>query len=490
MASITPQLVINFSRSGTVSPPGSYEDVTNYIQYQRGFQASQGRYQLLQLSPLAAGAAEGMLDNRDLRFSPDYASSPLAGSVIPGLQGYLNVTYAGTVYPLLQGYTQQSDDKSLISQQNYPLRIYDALGKFNAVDVETAMYTSIRSDVAIGHVLDELGWPAGKRILDTGAATFARWCATGKKGLEAIRDIVLSEGPPAIAYIDGNNNFVFEGRHYRLLTSRCTTSQATFRDTGTEPCYSSDDPRDPLENVINSATIRVAAYASAASQPLTVTGRALPLTLAPSEAVTFTVTPPSGASFFDTAVASTVVSAGSVSSAFNRTSGGKATLTVTAGAGGATLTSVSATGTSYIASYADVSNSVDASASITKYGTRTLPDEFQPVWVPTVADGVDYCDYVVGRYQEFVRINAIGIDTAYAARALQGVTRGISDRVTIVQSRTGGSADFFVEQIKRQFLPGPIMVTTLGVEKASAQSYWVLGDATYGVLGSTTVLAY
>lgn len=469
-----------------------YEDLSERIRYGAGFRTRYGRDQIKELSPLMVGFLEGLLGNEDKLLSDDYTGSPLFGRVLPGLLGRFRVEAGGTVYPIFSGYTQGADDSPLVEQQSFPLRMYDAMGLFQATDVETAMYTSVRSDVAMGHVLDELGWPADKRILDTGAATFARWCATGVKGFRAIRDIVLSEGPPSIAYIDGNNNFVYEGRHYRLQTERCVTSQATLHDTGTEPAYSRYDPKRPIENIINSVTVTVYEYTTAAGATLRVAGRALPLVLGPGESVVYTVTPPSGATFFDAAVASTGVTAGSATTAFDRTSGGKATLTVTADAAGATLTSVGATGTSYTAAGTQVSNSVDASDSIAKYGgtPRTLPDDFQPRWIGTVAEAVDYGDYIVSRYQERVPINNVEVNILNDLRTAQALGRKVSDRVTLVESRTGAEDEYFVEQIERRLYPGPVLIAALGVEKAAAQAYWVLGDDVYGVLGDTTVLAF
>src|SRR5581483_11281528 len=178
-----------------------------------------------------------------------YNTALSAARVLAHYQAGLDQTkgdQAAATYGLFRGFLTQPDEHGMRQDQTVAFQAVDVLGAFNARTVETAMLTNARSDQAIAAVLDALGWPSGSRVLDTGAATFARWWASGVTGFEAIRQIVLSEGPPAVAYVDPDTGaFHFEGRRYRLLTGRCLSSQAVLRDTGTEPCYSRSDPSTP-----------------------------------------------------------------------------------------------------------------------------------------------------------------------------------------------------------------------------------------------------
>lgn len=388
------------------------------------------------------------------------------------------------------GYLQFPEEHPIRTEQNIRFVAYDALGRFNTQDVETAMFTNIATGAAIGKVLDAMGWPAGKRRIDTGITTMTRWRATGAKGFQHIRELVLTEGPPAIAYIDlTTEEFVFEDRHYRWLTTRCVTSQVIFRDTGTEPCYSQSDPKAPADNIVNDVTVQVRSWASTPGQALIVGGPTLPLALAAGQSFAFPVT--TNADAFDTAVASVTTTSGSQTNGFDRTSGKKATLTVTAGASGCVISAVGVTATTYAISTTPVSNTVTTAvqASRDKYGTKTLPSELVPLWLPA-SDALPYCDYVASRYQERVRQNLIGLNNGDTARALQGLTRKVSDRVTINDSRTGSSDDYFIEQREIQLQPGSNLAAYLGCEKASAQSYWRLGVAGYSELGVTTRLIF
>jgi hypothetical protein len=76
--------------------------------------------------------------------------------------------------------------------------------------------------------------------------------------------IVAAEGPGATIYEDGDGVVTFHSRHYRLLTTRCTTSQATF-GTASEPKHSPPFGYEPnLKGVVNRATLVTKTFADAA----------------------------------------------------------------------------------------------------------------------------------------------------------------------------------------------------------------------------------
>lgn len=75
----------------------------------------------------------------------------------------------------------------------------------------------------------------------------------------------------------------------------------------------------------------------------------------------------------------------------------------------------------------------------------------------------------------------------------QMLGRDIGDRITIVQTPPGGavaiSIDMVIEGVEHE-ASDLHWRTTWMLSPADTRSYWVLGDATYGVLGSTTRLAF
>lgn len=442
-----------------------------------------GAYQVGQ-APGAYGGTTRVLTGR-IDDPAIYPSALSAARILAHYNAALdqaNSDTASTAYSLFSGFLQDPDEHPMRGDKNVHLTAYDGLGRFHAITVETAMYASITTDQAIGYILDSMGWPAGKRTLDTGATTLDRWWASGKSGFDAIRELILTEGPPATAYVDGSGTFHFESRHYRYMTGRCTSSQATIRDTITEPCYSRYDPRRSADSIINTVLLKIRAYTTSAGQPLTRGGPSLPLAIPVGGSATWTFTTTADA--FNTAAATVVYSSGTATASWDRTSGKIAHLTLTSSAG-CVVSSVSATGTLYTIATQEVANSIDASASIAAYGIRTLKSDFQPLWVPT-SEGVSHADYVVSRYMDKVPQNTLALNSYHAARMIQAAERVISDRVTLVESTTGASADYFVEQIERQIQPGGVFEAALGCERATV--FWALGVVSHSELGQTTRL--
>lgn len=127
-------------------------------------------------------------------------------------------------------FTARIDDFGVgadFANRNIGISLIDGLG-IQDTTLSTELYQTIRSGTAVGIVLDAIGWPAGKRDIDPGASFFRYWWEEGKDALQAIIDIVNSEGPPALVYITNDDVFTFRDRHHRLLRPASTTSQGTF----------------------------------------------------------------------------------------------------------------------------------------------------------------------------------------------------------------------------------------------------------------------
>jgi hypothetical protein len=103
----------------------------------------------------------------------------------------------------------------------------DAWGKPGQEKLSTALYRGLRTGDAVNVVLDAIGWPTDKRVIDPGATVMPWWWAEDAAAADAIGQLVDSEGPPAVAYVQGGV-FVFEDRHHRLLSAASTTSQGLY----------------------------------------------------------------------------------------------------------------------------------------------------------------------------------------------------------------------------------------------------------------------
>lgn len=492
MAAVTADytLRIDWDNDGSFATAG--DNVSTDLRLDPSLVAARGRDAAREFSPPLSGLISFALDNATGRYSADNASGALYGKLKSGRPVDLKATYATVDYPLARAFLRLPTEQPYRTSARVVFDAYDGLAKLvSAENISTAMYTSITTDVAIGHILDAAGWPAADRTMDTGKTTLARWWVDGISAFNAIRDLVFTEGPGALFYIDASGKFVFESRHYRLLTTRCTTSQATFRSSGTEPIFGKDFQYEPsIRGIINVCTIPVKSFGSTSSVTFW-TDSGLPRTLGAGEVLTLDVSTTTDG--FSGASISHTLSSGSLASGptLSRTSGKRATLTATAGAGGAVFSALSATGTTWAVTTNDVSNSLDASASITDYGRRMFPSAYVPQWVPTVNEATDFCNAVVGRRKNGVAQARVTVTNGASARLIQALTRQISDRITVVESeRAIINDDFTIEAVTHEVLTGRNHRTTFALEKCSDTVYWILGVAGLSELGDTTVLGY
>jgi hypothetical protein len=483
--------LIDWSNNGLFAEAD--EDVSADVRNQPWTKITLGRDQAREYGPPAAGRGEYSLDNTDGRYSSANPASPLYGKLNPGLLDQIWVILGGSAYQLHEGYVDAPAERPGILQQLVAMTSLDGLAKLKAARISTAEYINIPINQAIGVCLDEAGWPATKRDLAAADTILARWCVDGVDAFTAIRDLVLTEGPGALFHVD-RGRVVFENRHYRLLTPRCTSSQATFRGDTTEPRYGLDFAYDPgIRGVVNSCTVPVNSYV-VGSLGVIWTGPT-PVTLGPNQATSYTVT--TSAAWFTSGlvpVAATdyTVTAGAVTPSLSRLSGKTAILTMTAGAAGATFTGLQVRAQIVTVSQQFVTNQISgASTSGVDYGVRAFPSDFIPSWVPDTQTAQAYADYVVSRYKDPVPQLTFSLDNGDSARLLQAITRRISDRVSLIENvRAFVNADFTIEQIAHALTEGGNQQTSFGCEQASSQAYWVLGQPGFSELGQTTKVGF
>jgi len=89
------------------------------------------------------------------------------------------------------------------------------------------------SGTRVGNVLDEIGFPAADRALDTGQSYMI---ATGAQANVNAMDhlFTVQDSEYGVLFFAGNGYATFHDRHHRLLTTECNTSQATFGNDSTE----------------------------------------------------------------------------------------------------------------------------------------------------------------------------------------------------------------------------------------------------------------
>lgn len=228
---------------------GAGENVTDRVDGSIGAVWSRGRDQIRQFAPASAGQAAFVLNN----ISRDYI--PGSSGVLPGRKVQIETQgTAGEPFEFVDATTFEFMDATTLDGAGVPGRIIASplvddiqqhpesrsvgfscigtLSKLRGKTISTALFQNITTSAAISVILDEAGWPALARNIQTGLTTMSWWWLDKQDAFDAIEQLRATEGPWASVYEDPLGYFVFENRDARMTQVRSTTSQATFTGTG------------------------------------------------------------------------------------------------------------------------------------------------------------------------------------------------------------------------------------------------------------------
>lgn len=521
MTATTLATTVEISLDGSGDYTGTNDDVTAAVDVAAGVSIEQGREGARALMPPKVPSHSVVLHNEDGAYSQENPGSPVYQLLIPGrpsrvtvLHGERRAYRSHTQYRAHVPYrgrapytiaTGAVDDLRQTTEQGRQRAEIDSLGTMAMLvrqQVSVALQTNIRTDQAIGLLLDAANWPSDKRALSVGDTTLLYWWCDERSPWAAILELLAAEGPCQL-YQDGEGVLHFENRNYRALQSRSTTSQATYYDRDIGELWFTGLSYEPgFKNIYNRATYsttrrtlgslaKIWEYGATITLPA---GQSVTLIAKPTTPFQDAVTPQSGTDY--------TVSAGSLSAvSLSATSGLVAFLTLTAGGSGATVTGVSSTGIQIRAKALTVlsetiaQNSTDASASIAKYSPipganipRTLTVQGWPEIDPVSAQAV--CNAWVTRYMEQRPQVTIRLRNADVDHVRQMLEREVSDRVTLVDTNTGLNADFWVETrtLRISGAGGRTVECELGLEKCGELSgavwdedLWDDSAATWGI---------
>lgn len=457
----------------------------------------------------SAGVFRATLLNPDGRFASFNTSGPLYGNLLPARKVRFRTT-APSAATLWQGFLGEirPDPGGREMEPTATLVAYGPLGWVNERDARVAVETSIGTGAAIGKLLDDAGWPAGDRVLDTGEITMSRWAAGRGNALRHMREIEETEFGFLSETKDGK--IVFEDIKHRGRTPH-TTSQATFSDaSGAALPYESIEQIDPWREIYNRFEADVTTYAVQALATLWTLSGETP-DIGPGATREFwarypTSDAPTQAHHVDawtTPVATTDYVANSAADGSGTDLTGSLTVTVSKfdtsmmisiANGHATLraylTLLQARGTPVYRND-QIGIVAEDSASQTKYGKRTWP--LGGKFYPTTAKALDYVNWGVARYKDPL---AILLLTYYANQSsdhlTQALSRDVSDRVTVVASGTGASGaqlgisrDFWIEEERHRYSLDGHWVTYALSDASLESGAWVLGVS---LLGQSTRL--
>ena len=199
-----------------------------------------------------SGRLSALVNNRSGDYSSFNASSPLYGSLYPGHRILLKTGSGDNIW---LGYIESIVPGPKVDG-NDTVRI-EAIGPFGYINqkmVQAGLSTTIDTDDAVKEVLDDAGWdgtpPSGGTQISTGNIQMKVFWTGTVRAMEALQKIEETEGGQL--WETTNGEIGFANRDYRVVTSRCTTSQATLTDSlsGTFT-YVQVNQEDPMRYIYN-----------------------------------------------------------------------------------------------------------------------------------------------------------------------------------------------------------------------------------------------
>lgn len=469
-------MAIDWSRNGIFTGPN--ENVTR--QLTGTITISYGRNEPRATSEAGAGKMSFQLINILRTFSPENTASPIYGKVLPGTRAQYQVTDPATasIRTLFDGPLDDIDVDTTSAAKPFIATATDGWGSPGAEQLSTSVYSGQRTGYLINVILDAIGWTGGRDV-DPGVTVVDWWWEEGNDAATAINNLVNSEGPPAIAYVEAGT-FVFRDRHHRLLRAASLTSQGTHTQiipAGSGPGGDFKILKDSfvynhgMKNIFNSVTLTVGqrqptdvsvvwntdeqinlaatetrVYIAQASDPFI--GAIVPVPMAAGSAP-------------DTVVGDYTLVTGSVTITLSRTSGQTCFVTVTAGGGGAVVQ-----GLALRAVPLPVARTVQIQqedpGSVATFGRKKW-DGAAPWANQYDADAI--AQRIVSVYSSPRPTVTFTIANVNAAHLAEILNTRISDRITIRNDQLGLNSDFFVENLSHEIIKnGVIHKLTIGAQ--------------------------
>ena len=461
-----------------------YDDVTSdakSVHFSRGKSSELGKAEV--------GQCSITLNNASGKYTPSNSGGVLYNSLLPKRPIRVLYTDSSTIYNLFYGFIEEIIPHPHLDEQDCVIIAIDGLDFLSRHDMATALYKDTLTGTIHGYILDDAGWSATLRSLDAGQDTVPYWYGSDVKARFAQEEIDDSE--QGFSYIDGLGYFNFEDRHHRLTVTH-QTSQATFSDTMASITYSLNP-----KNVYNIIKARVTPWELQAIAEL------WRLEETPSMGVGQTQTWWGEASvsnesvFVDawtTPVSTTDYTANSQSDGGGTDMTSDISIVTTKlarsiklaitnnGTVPAYITLLKARGTYYNPN-TKVTRKAEDSTSQTAYQKRTL--ELDGKYMTDANKAQDYVTYAIGKYKDPRAELGMSIMNQDAATLTQILSREISDRVTIVNTKLGLNDDYFIDYMEHDIsMSGLLHTANYRLADTINEDFWVLD---YSALASSSL---
>lgn len=427
-----------------------------------------GRDAARALSPTSPGQAGFELDNTSRDYSPENTSSPLTGRVLPARPVKIEALHLGTTYVLFRGWTDDFNVQPGPGQRSAQITCIDGLAQLATVTIDTPLYQSVRTGDAIGIILDAAGWSGSLRDLDAGATIIPFYWEEGIDAWAAIQRIVQAEGMPAFVSIDSTTgNFMFRDRFHRITRTASTTSQATFRDAGSDPRFSWPLNYDHgWKDIVNTIRIDVDERKIDLLRSDVWTSETIH-NLAASEQLDLNIS--TSDPFYDARTpiedADYILESGTVTVSLSKTSGQSTIMSFVAGGSGARVTNVKLNALNVPVVRSRVVMKTDAT-SISQYGSRA-PEDFSTPWL-SWEDARAVAQVMLNYRAQRLPVVTIRLTGGNDTIMTQQLARDLSDRVTLIDAETGLNAAFHIDRIEHTITGAGSQMheTTFACEKA------------------------
>jgi len=452
------------------------------------------------------------VQNEDRELSPAYAGSSIYRLVRPNKPARVifragagidynadiryteDIPYNGAIETtLVTGLTRQPQQRTAPGDRTVSLSARGQMGRLQTDTISTPLYESIRTDEAIGIILDLAGWPADKRDLSVGDTTMQWWFLDDAEPFAAIVELLDTEGIPAAIFERGDGTLVFQNRNYRTTNPRSTSPVASFQDHfesilgyndaidynaetdyngGTGLFHSGIEDLTTYEDVFNAARMTVRRRAVSLLKKVGEYGEALVLSAGQTYDMAITTSDPCYS--FTAPVDGTdyTVSAGSLASTPTMVglNAQRPVVRWVAGGSGATILGVTSNGPQLQATVAEVirevpiTHSLDTSTSVAENDGRISVFNVQARQEISESAARSLCDSAV-LHQQFarprVRVTVKNID---ARHLIYQVDLDVSDAIGVQSSHLGYGVnqepgDFWIDQIDYENAPEAFVAT-------------------------------
>ena len=428
------------------------------------------------------GQAVLTLDNFDGRYDPLDTGSALYPNVLPGREVRIRKNDGATTHAILRGNIEQIIPLGKRRGGLVRLVVADGWRWLRDRTVRKALQTSIRTDTALGHVLDSADWTAAwGRSLGVGSDTLPYWWADDQSAADAIND--LNESEVGQFYVATSGSAVFTGRS--ALYNAAAAVNVTQSDLLDELLL--PQPWEAVRNII-----RVKCYPRT-TQPVSELWRIFDTPLVnPGASLTVFAEmrskPMPFASFQYSShptPATGVTCAATTDYTANTASDGSGTdltanFTVAVTVFGTTAKLV-VTNTGAQAGYVTLLRlrgqaidapegtliEVDGSAG-SAYGPRALTLDLP--WQQSVTSAVELATWLKSLFDDPLAFPTVQIE----GRASLQFAYDLFTRVNLSVAALGISADYYIDHIEHawQFATGEGVVTTWRLEPADSTAYW------------------